>query len=105
MKGYFLTMNNFELKDYEKKYLKCLMLFIIIDLVVIILCLLFKIRIPIKKSVFENLALLWTIGMFFWFALLNAFSSEKCRYKAYPFWYYAITIFDLLLFTILIIRN
>ena len=98
-------MSTIYLKEYEKKYLKHLILLSIVDVIVIILCLLFKIRIPIKKSLFDNLALLWIIDMFLWFALLNAFSSKKCRYKPYPFWYYLITILNLILFTILVIRN
>ena len=64
-------MSTIHLKEYEKKYLKHLILLSIVDVIVIILCLLFKIRIPIKKSVFDNLALLWIIDMFLWFALLN----------------------------------
>ena len=100
-----LLMSTIHLKEYEKKYLKHLILLSIVDVIVIILCLLFKIRIPIKKSLFDNLALLWIIDMFLWFALLNAFSSKKCRYKPYPFWYYLITILNLILFTILVIRN
>lgn len=98
-------MSTIHLKEYEKKYLKHLILPSIVDVIVIILCLLFKIRIPIKKSLFDNLALLWIIDMFLWFALLNALSSKKCRYKSYPFWYYIITILNLILFTILVIRN
>lgn len=98
-------MSTIHLKEYEKKYLKHLILLSIVDVTVIKLCLLFKIRIPIKKSVFDNLALLWIIDIFLWFALLNAFSSKKCRYKPYPFWYYLITILNLILFTILVIRN
>ena len=73
-------MSTIHLKEYEKKYLKHLILLSIVDVIVIKLCLLFKIRIPIKKSLFDNLALLWIIDMFLWFALLNAFSSKKCRY-------------------------
>lgn len=104
LKGVML-MNTIHLKEYEKKYLKHLILLSIVDVIVIKLCLLFKIRIPIKKPLFDNLALLWIIDMFLWFALLNAFSSKKCRYKPYPFWYYLITILNLILFTILVIRN
>ncbi len=100
-----LLMSTIHLKEYEKKYLKHLTFLSIVDLIVILLCLLFKIRIPIKKSLFDNLALLWIIDMFLWFALLNAFSSKKCRYQLYPFWYYLITILNLILFTILVIRN
>ena len=98
-------MSTIHLKEYEKKYLKHLIFLSIVDVIVILLCLLFKTRIPIKKSLFDNLALLWIIDMFLWFALLNAFSSKKCRYKPYPFWYYIITILNLILFTILVIRN
>lgn len=98
-------MSTIHLKGYENKYLKHLIFLSIVDVIVILLCLLFKIRIPIKKSLFDNLALLWIINMFLWFALLNAFSSKKCRYKPYPFWYYIITILNLILFTILVIRN
>lgn len=100
-----LLMSTIHLKEYEKKYLKHLILLSIVDVIAIKLCLLFKIRIPIKKSLYDNLALLWIIDMFLWFALLNAFSSKKCRYKPYPFWYYIITILNLILFTILVIRN
>ena len=100
-----LLMSTIHLKEYEKKYLKHLILLSIVDVIAIKLCLLFKIRIPIKKSLYDNLALLWIIDMFLWFALLNAFSSKKCRYKPYPFWYYLITILNLILFTILVIRN
>ena len=58
-------MSTIHLKEYEKKYLKHLILLSIVDVTVIKLCLLFKIRIPIKKSLFDNLALLWVIDMFF----------------------------------------
>ena len=98
-------MNNFHLKEHEKKYLKHLIFFAVLDMTVIILCLFFKIRIPIEKSVFENMALVWIIVVFLWFALLNAFSSKKSRYKTYPFWYYMITLLNLILFTVLVIRE
>lgn len=92
------------LKEYEKRYLKHLMFLLAMDILVAMLCLLFKVKIHIAKSVLDNLALVWSISMFSWLALLNAFSSENCILKPYPFWYYIITILNLVFPVILIMR-
>ena len=42
-------MSTIHLKEYEKKYLKHLIFLSIVDVIVTLLCLFFKIRIPIKK--------------------------------------------------------
>ena len=97
-------MGNIYLKDYEKRYLKHLMFLFAMDVLAAMLCLLFKIKIHIAKSVLDNLAWVWSISMFLWFALLNAFSSDDCILKPYPFWYYIITILNLVFPIILIIR-
>lgn len=97
-------MGNIYLKEYEKRYLKHLMLLFAMGVLVAMLCLLFKIKIHIAKSVLDNLAWVWSISMFLWFALLNAFSSDNCILKPYPFWYYIITILNLVFPIILIIR-
>ena len=97
-------MGNIHLKEYEKRYLKHLMFLLAMDILVAMLCLLFKVKIHIAKSVLDNLAWLWSISMFLWLALLNAFSSENCILKPYPFWYYIITILNLVFPIILIMR-
>lgn len=97
-------MGNIHLKEYEKRYLKHLMFLLAMDILVAMLCLLFKIKIHIAKSVLDNLALVWSISMFLWLALLNAFSFENCILKPYPFWYYIITILNLVFPVILIMR-
>lgn len=97
-------MGNIHLKEYEKRYLKHLMFLLAMDILVAMLCLLFKVKIHIAKSVLDNLAWLWSISMFLWLALLNAFSSENCILKPYPFWYYIITILNLVFPVILIMR-
>ena len=75
-------MSTIHLKEYEKKYLKHLIFLSIVDVIVILLCLLFKIRIPIKKSLFDNLALLWIIDMFLWFALFYyIYYKVICKYN------------------------
>lgn len=95
-------MGNIHLKEYEKRYLKHLMFLLAMDILVAMLCLLFKVKIHIAKSVLDNLAWVWSISMFLWLALLNAFSSENCILKPYPFWYYIITILNLVFPVILI---
>lgn len=97
-------MGNIHLKEYEKRYLKHLMFLLAMDILVAMLCLLFKVKIHIAKSVLDNLVWLWSISMFLWLALLNAFSSENCILKPYPFWYYIITILNLVFPVILIMR-
>lgn len=97
-------MGNICLKEYEKRYLKHLMFLLAMDILVAMLCLLFKIKIHIAKSVLDNLAWVWSISMFLWLSLLNAFSSENCILKPYPFWYYIITVLNLVFPVILIMR-
>lgn len=104
MKEGVKLMGNIHLKEYEKRYLKHLMFLLAMDILVAMLCLLFKVKIHIAKSVLDNLAWVWSISMFLWLALLNAFSSENCILKPYPFWYYIITILNLVFPVILIMR-
>ncbi len=80
------------LDEKEKGYLKWLSFLACIDIVLCAFTYFFGIKIKINNNFYKSIMIITILLFVFLLMLLNAFSSNECRIKKYPAWFYFLAV-------------